>query len=111
MSYINKILQQGEMVGGWGRGRKEKRETGLVNSLSHTTAPLTLSLGISNLEHWALTPTLKKIKTFFKYSICLREPSRISLLVMKKISLDSNQNHCLDDSYQLQLSHCNLGCT
>lgn len=29
----------GEMVGGWGQSRKEKQETGLVNSLSHTTAP------------------------------------------------------------------------
>lgn len=29
----------------------------------------------------------------------------------KKISLDSDQNHCQEDAYQLQLSHCNLGCT
>lgn len=29
----------GEMVGGWGQSRKKKQETGLVNSLSHTTAP------------------------------------------------------------------------
>lgn len=57
-----------------GARQKRNRRQDLLTAF-HTLPPPP-SLGISYLEHWALAPTPRisrqKIKTFFKYSICLR---------------------------------------
>lgn len=59
-----------------GARQKRNRRQDLLTAFHTLPPPPTLSLGISYLEHWALAPTPRisrqKIKTFFKYSICLR---------------------------------------
>lgn len=63
-------------MGDGGEAEKRNRRQDLLTAFHTLPPPLTLSLGISYLQHWALAPTLKispqKIKPFFKYSICLR---------------------------------------
>lgn len=47
-------------MGDGGEAEKRNRRQDLLTAFHTLPPPLTLSLGISYLEHWALAPTLKK---------------------------------------------------